>query len=279
MSIDALKDRLPEYARDLKLNLSSLASEQLLSAAAEGRQLHRCRARRQPCADHAAVVDAFAPRALARGAERRQDRGVADGDEQRLLPLRAPGARGRLQDPAGQLRMTAWPSPASTRSTSSCGRWPSRRSTAAACAWRRTRRCCATTACPPSRSRPRCASPRRSMPPPAPWRPKRLCDAAGAGGLAPLAVAAPRSVTTAGQDFVCPAPRSSVDRAQDPPQDHLSLPPSPSGWAASADAASAGEPRSPPDSRAWLTVTPDATRDLGARCLRQCRRDRHIPGP
>ena len=44
MSIDALKDRLPEYARDLKLNLSSLASEQLLDAAAEGRQLHRCRA-------------------------------------------------------------------------------------------------------------------------------------------------------------------------------------------------------------------------------------------
>src|SRR4029434_7439163 len=31
MSIDVLKDRLPEYARDLRLNLSSLASEQLLS--------------------------------------------------------------------------------------------------------------------------------------------------------------------------------------------------------------------------------------------------------
>lgn len=31
MSIDALKDRLPDYARDLKLNLSSLESEQLLS--------------------------------------------------------------------------------------------------------------------------------------------------------------------------------------------------------------------------------------------------------
>jgi alkyl hydroperoxide reductase subunit D len=31
MSLDILKDRLPEYARDLKLNLSSLASEQLLS--------------------------------------------------------------------------------------------------------------------------------------------------------------------------------------------------------------------------------------------------------
>jgi len=31
MSLDLLKDRLPEYARDLKLNLSSLASESLLS--------------------------------------------------------------------------------------------------------------------------------------------------------------------------------------------------------------------------------------------------------
>ena len=30
MSLDTLKDRLPEYARDLKLNLSSLASEQYL---------------------------------------------------------------------------------------------------------------------------------------------------------------------------------------------------------------------------------------------------------
>ena len=31
MSIDALKDLLPDYARDLKLNLSSLAAEPLLS--------------------------------------------------------------------------------------------------------------------------------------------------------------------------------------------------------------------------------------------------------
>ena len=31
MSLDVLKDRLPDYARDLKLNLSSLAAEQMLS--------------------------------------------------------------------------------------------------------------------------------------------------------------------------------------------------------------------------------------------------------
>ena len=31
MSIETLKDSLPDYARDLKLNLSSLAQESLLS--------------------------------------------------------------------------------------------------------------------------------------------------------------------------------------------------------------------------------------------------------
>ena len=31
MSIEALKDALPDYARDLKLNLSSLAQEALLT--------------------------------------------------------------------------------------------------------------------------------------------------------------------------------------------------------------------------------------------------------
>ena len=33
MSIQTLKDRLPEYAKDLKLNLSSLAGESVLNDA------------------------------------------------------------------------------------------------------------------------------------------------------------------------------------------------------------------------------------------------------
>ena len=59
--IDDLKDRLPDYAKDLKLNLSSLASEQLAHAAAAGRHASSPAAL---AANHApttqAVVDAFA---------------------------------------------------------------------------------------------------------------------------------------------------------------------------------------------------------------------------
>src|SRR5260370_16661217 len=61
MSIDVLKDRLPEYARDLKLNLSSLASEQLLSPQQKAGSFIAAAL----AADHApttqAVVDAFGP--------------------------------------------------------------------------------------------------------------------------------------------------------------------------------------------------------------------------
>ena len=53
MSIDILKDRLPDYARDLKLNLVEPGVRAAPQPAAEGRQLHRCRARRQPRADDA----------------------------------------------------------------------------------------------------------------------------------------------------------------------------------------------------------------------------------
>lgn len=60
MSIDILKDRLPEYARDLKLNLSSLASEQLL----DPQQKAGCFVAAALAVNHAptaqAVVDAFA---------------------------------------------------------------------------------------------------------------------------------------------------------------------------------------------------------------------------
>ena len=46
MSIDILKDQLPEYARDLKLNLSSLASEQLLSPQQKAGSFIAARSRR-----------------------------------------------------------------------------------------------------------------------------------------------------------------------------------------------------------------------------------------
>jgi lipoyl-dependent peroxiredoxin subunit D len=61
MSPDRLKERLPEYARDLKLNLSSLASEQLLTP----QQKAGCFVAAALAANHApttqAVVGAFGP--------------------------------------------------------------------------------------------------------------------------------------------------------------------------------------------------------------------------
>ena len=50
-------------------------------------------------------------RSLARGAERGQDRGVADGDEQHLLPLRASRARADYKTMPAKLRMTAMAKP------------------------------------------------------------------------------------------------------------------------------------------------------------------------
>ncbi|UYN93787.1 MAG: carboxymuconolactone decarboxylase family protein [Enhydrobacter sp.] len=61
MSLDILKDRLPDHARDIKLNLSSLASEQILTP----QQRAGCFIAAAFAANHApttrAVVDAFSP--------------------------------------------------------------------------------------------------------------------------------------------------------------------------------------------------------------------------
>ena len=60
MSIDVLKDRLPEYARDLKLNLSSLASEQLLSPQQKAGSFIAAALAANPAPTTRDVVDAFA---------------------------------------------------------------------------------------------------------------------------------------------------------------------------------------------------------------------------
>jgi len=59
MSIDVLKDRLPEYARDLKLNLSSLASEQLLSPQQKAGSFVTAALAANHAPTTQAVVDAF----------------------------------------------------------------------------------------------------------------------------------------------------------------------------------------------------------------------------
>ena len=60
MSIDTLKDRLPDYARDLKLNLSSLASEQLLSPQQKAGSFIAAALAANHAPTTQAVVDAFA---------------------------------------------------------------------------------------------------------------------------------------------------------------------------------------------------------------------------
>src|SRR5215471_1645077 len=90
MSIDVLKDRLPDYARDLKLNLSSLTSEQLLSP----QQKAGCFIAAALAANHVPttrdLVDAFAGDLSPEALNAAKTAARADGDEQHLLPLRAP---------------------------------------------------------------------------------------------------------------------------------------------------------------------------------------------
>jgi len=59
MSIDTLKDRLPDYARDIKLNLSSLAAEQLLSPQQKAGSFIAAALAANHAPTTQAVVDAF----------------------------------------------------------------------------------------------------------------------------------------------------------------------------------------------------------------------------
>ena len=71
MSLDALKDRLPDYAKDLKLNLSSLATEPSLTEQQRaGTFIARALASRNADGDQALIAE-FAPKLIARGADRR----------------------------------------------------------------------------------------------------------------------------------------------------------------------------------------------------------------
>jgi lipoyl-dependent peroxiredoxin subunit D len=61
MTIDALKDSLPDYARDLKLNLSSLAQESLLSEQRRAGAFVACALAARNEATTRAVMASFAP--------------------------------------------------------------------------------------------------------------------------------------------------------------------------------------------------------------------------
>ena len=61
MTIEALKDALPDYAKDLKLNLSSLAQEQILSEQQKAGTFIACALASRNEATTSAVMAAFAP--------------------------------------------------------------------------------------------------------------------------------------------------------------------------------------------------------------------------
>jgi len=62
MSIEALKDALPEYAKDLKLNLSSLASETLLTEQQRAGTFIACALASRERSVTNAIMSEFAPR-------------------------------------------------------------------------------------------------------------------------------------------------------------------------------------------------------------------------
>ena len=61
MSIEALKDALPDYAKDLKLNLSSLASETVLTEQQRAGTFIACALAARNAATTEAVMASFAP--------------------------------------------------------------------------------------------------------------------------------------------------------------------------------------------------------------------------
>ncbi|MBN9555674.1 MAG: carboxymuconolactone decarboxylase family protein [Alphaproteobacteria bacterium] len=62
MSIDALKNSLPDYAKDLKLNLSSLASETLLTEQQRAGAFIACALASRERGTTSAIMSEFAPR-------------------------------------------------------------------------------------------------------------------------------------------------------------------------------------------------------------------------
>jgi lipoyl-dependent peroxiredoxin subunit D len=61
MTIEALKDSLPDYAKDLKLNLSSLASETLLTEQQRAGTFIACALASRNAATTQAIMSSFAP--------------------------------------------------------------------------------------------------------------------------------------------------------------------------------------------------------------------------
>jgi AhpD family alkylhydroperoxidase len=160
MTLDTIRDRLPDYAKDLKLNLSSLLndgvlSEQqrwgtLLATALASRNAALIAAVSAEAAQHLSPAAAIAAKAaasiMAMNNIYYRFTHLASDPDYATMPAR--------------LRMNVIANPASTRAISSCGRSPSRRSMAAANASTPMTRRCARPAARARRSSKRYASPR-----------------------------------------------------------------------------------------------------------------------
>jgi alkyl hydroperoxide reductase subunit D len=89
MSLKQFADTLPDYAKDLRLNVGSLLSDQTLGDQRKYGLLLAC-AHGTGYRPIVAAAEAEVEGKLARGGQRGARRRGGDGDEQRLLPLRPP---------------------------------------------------------------------------------------------------------------------------------------------------------------------------------------------
>ena len=121
MSLKKFADALPDYAKDLRLNLSSILNDQTLGEERKAGLLLACAhgSGYKPLVDAAeAEVDR---QAVGRDRQCRARRGRGDGDEQRLLPLRPPRREPGIWHHARQAAHEPHRHrTASTRKTSSC---------------------------------------------------------------------------------------------------------------------------------------------------------------
>src|SRR3954471_24102834 len=135
MSLESLKTVLPEYAKDLRLNLGSLAGEPALSDEVRaGTFIASALASRNPTVT-AAVLAEFAPRLSPEALNAAKSAAsimAMNNIYYRFTHL----VGGDYPTLPARLRMNVMANPAWTRRPSSYGRWPCPPSTAAACAWK-----------------------------------------------------------------------------------------------------------------------------------------------
>ncbi|MEJ0042728.1 MAG: hypothetical protein WDM81_11170 [Rhizomicrobium sp.] len=145
MSLEHLKSRLPDYAKDLKLNLSSLAAESVLTEQQKAGTFIVSALAARNAETTAAILAEFGPKLAPEALAAAQASAaimamnniyyrfthLASAPDYKTLPAR--------------LRMNAMAKPALKRPISNCGRWRCRRSMAAACASTAMRKSCAST--------------------------------------------------------------------------------------------------------------------------------------